>query len=282
MMLKLTRRRFGQIALTSAAAAGLGYLANKTVAQTPNLLIYGARPVTQAGKIVVQTLNVTANVIQDVTSVPIESGEKLTGFTFLANRTIVLSISTVLGGKKKKENATRLVFVGTAPKTLTVSGLKKEDTLESLLGLKDGSLIGLVIKKNGRPPVNVVSIDTNNGRINVIDKIKLPQTERFSNLAQCPNGKIYTTAVGRLGDTRLVQLDLGQGKVIPLSQLKFDNKVWNNGLNSLICSPGSQLLAFGAPRYESPNKVYIVNPTNGVMTLLVKGFNVAEIAIPQS
>jgi hypothetical protein len=280
MTLKLTRRRFGQMVFTSTAVAGIGYLANKTLAQTQNLLIYGARPVTQAGKILVQTLNATTGVVQDVTSVPIEAGEKLTGFTFLANRTLVLGISTVLGGKKKQQNATRLVFLGTPPKNLTVSGLKKEETLDSLLGLKDGSLIGLVIKKNGKPPVSVVSINTNSGQISRIDKIKLPQTDRFSNLAQCPNGTIYTTAVGRKGDTRLVQLDLGQGKVTPLAQLKLNNQLWNSGLSSLICSAGSQLLAFGAPRYVTPNNVYTVNPTNGAMTLLKKGFNVAKITSP--
>lgn len=35
MKLKLTRRRFGQLAIASTAVAGLGYLANKTFAQTP-------------------------------------------------------------------------------------------------------------------------------------------------------------------------------------------------------------------------------------------------------
>lgn len=288
MKLELTRRRFGQLAIASTAVAGIGYLANKTVAQTA-LVIYGARPNAKTGRIDVQALNVTTGEVQPVTTAPLEPGEKLTGFTSLANaeRTLVLAISPVRAGKKQ-DAPTRLVFLGTSPKTLTVSGLKKENTLESLLGTNDGLLYTSVIKKNGRPPVELVTININTNDINasdistvqtsLLDKIKLPQTERFINLAQCPDGTIYTIAVGRLGETSLVQLDLGKEKPNVLAQLNINGAVWNSGLSSLVCSPAGQLLALGAPRYVTPNKVYVVNPSNGTMTLLTD-FDVSKITI---
>jgi hypothetical protein len=39
----ITRRRFGQLAIGSTAVAAIGYLANKTFAQTTDLLLYGLR-----------------------------------------------------------------------------------------------------------------------------------------------------------------------------------------------------------------------------------------------
>lgn len=278
MKLKLTRRRFGQLAIASTAVAGLGYLANKTVAQTA-LLIYGARPNPKAGVTAVQSLNVATTAVQELATTNLEPGEKLTGLTSLANaeRTLVQVISPVRAGQKQ-DAPTRLVFLGTSPKTLTVSGLKKQETLQSVLGLNDGSLIGLVIKKNGRPPVDLVTIDVNTGQISLLEKIKLPQTDRFSNLAQCPDGTIYTTAVGRLGETILVQLDLGQGKPNDLAKLNINGAVWNSGLSSLACSPAGQLFALGAPRYVTPNKLYSVDPKDGSMTLQ-KDFDVSKITI---
>ncbi len=293
MKRKITRRRFGQLAIAGTAAAGIGHLTTKVFAQTtPNLFIYGARPVSQAGKIFVQSLNVTTNAIEDLTTASLEIGEKLIGFTSLANveRTLVLAIGSVRTGKKE-EAPTRLVFLGTSPKILTLSGLKKQDTLESVLGLSDGSLIGLVIKKNIRPPVKLVAIDISTGQISLIDKIKLPQTERFSNLAQCLNGTIYTTAVGRLGETSLVQLDLGAKKLTRLVQLKFNEEEgdseagdphingFNSGLSDLTCSPAGQLLALSAPSLVTPNRLYSVDENTGAMSVRLGEFDVSKITI---
>jgi len=67
MSLMITRRRFGQLAIGSTAVAAIGYLANKTFAQTtsPSLVLYGLR-VDSGGKLAVETLNLVSEVIQDV------------------------------------------------------------------------------------------------------------------------------------------------------------------------------------------------------------------------
>jgi hypothetical protein len=287
MELKLSRRRFGQLAIASTATGAIGYLANKTFAQMPNLpdlTLYGARSISAIGQALIQTLNVTSPSIGNLTNFGLQPGEKLSGFTFLADGTLVLSFSAVLLGKKKDID-TRLVFIGVSgvslKPSLSLSGLKKEETIDSLLGLKNGSLIALVLKKNGKPPVKVVEIDTNSGQISLLDKIKLPKTDRFSNLAQCPDGTIYTTAVDRKGETTLVQLDLGQGKPSPVAQLNLDNTIWNSGLNSLVCSSGGELFALAAPRYVTPKNVYKINPSNGAMTLRAEKWNVSKITTLQ-
>ena len=287
MELKLSRRRFGQLAIASTATGAIGYLANKTFAQTPNppnLTLYGGRSISAIGQALIQTLNVTSPSIGNLTNFGLQPGEKLSGFTFLADGTLVLSFSAVLLGKKKDID-TRLVFIGVSgvslKPSLSLSGLKKEETIDSLLGLKNGSLIALVLKKNGKPPVKVVEIDTNSGQISLLDKIKLPKTDRFSNLAQCPDETIYTTAVDRKGETTLVQLDLGQGKPNPVAQLNLDNTIWTSGLNSLVCSSGGELFALAAPRYVTPKNVYKINPSNGAMTLRAEKWNVSKITTLQ-
>lgn len=79
MKRKLTPRWFGQMAIAGTAAVGLKYLTNKTFAQTPNLLLYGARPDAKAGVILVQLLNVTNGVLEDVTRATLTIGEQLIG-----------------------------------------------------------------------------------------------------------------------------------------------------------------------------------------------------------
>lgn len=288
MKLKLTRRQFGKLAIATTTTAAIAYLGNKTLAQTPEVSILGALAAARSstpGGVLLRSLNVVLNQVETLPTPEIQNGlqtgEKLTGFTSLPDGTLILAISPVRASKKE-ENPTRLVFVGTSPKSLNVSGLKKGERLESLLAANDGSLLALRIKKNGRPPSDLVSVDPSTGAISLVDKIKLPQTERFTQLAQSPNGTLYTIAVGRQGQTSLVQLDLGKGKPITLAQLKIDGTVWNSGLNDLVSSPASpadQLFALGAPRYQRPYNLYTVDVNTGAMTL-VREFDVTKITAP--
>lgn len=289
---KLTRRQFGQLAIASAAVAGIGSLANKTWAQTsiltPNLGLIGVNPVPNASTsvgIALQSLDLALNQILNLRlpqaqfgARPIlQIGEQLAGFTSLANGTLVLGISPVRAGRNESA-ATRLVFVGgsSANTPLTVSGLGNQNTLESLLVTNNGSLLGLAIKKNFRPPADLVSINLNTGQTSL--SFNLPNNERFSNLAQCPDGRIYTTSVGRLGETSLVQLNVGQGQLIRRAQLNFNGTVWTNGFSDLVCSEAGQLFALGAPRYVTPNNLYSVDPSTGAMTLL-RQYDAAKITI---
>lgn len=276
MELKLSRRRFGQLVIAGTATSAIGYFASKTFAQTSNT-IYGVLPQAKFGVVYVYDQSGTNPI-----TVALQPGERLTGFTVLTNNTRVLSLGPTLTGKKK-DNIPRLVFIsGTSQTSRTVSGLNNNQTIESLLGLNDGSLIGLVIKKNGKPPVELVDIDISSGAVSKGNKIQLPGTERFSNLAESPNGTIYSTAVDRSGNTSLVQLDLEEKRPIVLALLRFGNRVWNSGLSSLTSSPGGELLALGSSRYETPKKVYSINPSNGAMNVRIQSLNYAKIAAPKA
>lgn len=210
----------------------------------------------------------------------VETNETLSGFTSLSDGTLVVAATPVTTGKKQA-TPTRITFLSTPVKTLIISGLKQNQQLGSLLGTNDGRLIGLVNKKNGTPPITLVDIDLQTGEISTISKVKFPTDERASNLAQCPDGKLYTSLVGLNGDTTLVQLDSNQKTPIRLGQLKLNGTAWNNGLQSLVCSATGQLLAFGAQRYETPNAVYSIDKNSGNMTRL-QDFDAAQITLARS
>ncbi|MEH2348799.1 MAG: hypothetical protein V7K55_12470 [Nostoc sp.] len=316
MNYKFSRRHFGQLALAGTVASGLSYLGNKAFAQTPSLNIpnlnivgIGSSSIITTDQTVVPEVNITesddstapnivptvikpvglvlqslitgnSQVLGDKSTPLLELNEILSGFTSLTDGTLVVAITPVTTSRRQAA-PTRITFLGTPVKTLIVSGLKRNQQLGSLLGTIDGRLIGLVGKKNGTPPIVLVDIDLQTGEISPISKVKFPSDERVSNLAECPDGKLYTSLVGLNGDTTLVQLDSNQKKPIRLAQLKVDDKAWNNGLQSLVCSATGQLLAFGAMRYEIPNAVYSVDKNSGNMTRL-QDFDTTQIALARS
>ena len=290
MMQKLTRRRFGRLAIAATAGAALSTLASKTFAQ-PSLVIcgvstnYGASNGTAspAGRLVVQYLDVTQGLVFDKTTdlvsnqnLPLlKPRERLTGLSYLSDGTLVLSSNSTKTDKK----STTIKFIGSSSKELTVLGLAAQ-TIESLLVTNDGSLLALVGQSNGAPPFKLANIDRNTGQISFLN-FTLPADQRFNTLAQCPDGKIYATAIGRLSETSLVNLEPERGELTNLAQLNIKGKLWDNGLRSLACSPAGQLFALGAPRYETNNSVYTIEPHTGEMTLL-REFDVNNIAFPRA
>ncbi|MBN3874210.1 hypothetical protein [Nostoc sp. JL33] len=307
MSYKLSRRKFGQLALAGTVVSGLSCLTNKALAQTPSLKIIGISSGSMIGtdQTAIPEVNTTElesttpnNVPTDIKprglilqslitgkaqmlankSVPlVESNETLSGFTCLSDGTLVVAITPV-STSRKEAIPTRITFLSSPVKTLIVSGLKQNQQLGSLLGTNDGRLIGLVGKKNGTPPIRLVDINVETGEISFISKVKFPEDERISNLAECPDGKLYTSLVESDGDTILVQLDSNQKDPIRLGQLKVNGQAWNNGLQSLICSGTGQLLAFGAMRYQTPNTVYSVDKNSGNMTPL-EDFDATQITL---
>ncbi len=316
MEYKLTRRRFGKLAIASTTVAGLSYFASKTLAQTPNsqtssLLIVGVHPgsftsadtaatnlriaahtgyatssPSYSQQLIMQRLNLGLTGVQRLSAPRVQGGatstvefdEAITGLAYLADGTLVAAVTPVKTSNRGN-TPTRLKFMSSSRPDLTVSGLQQHEKLKSLLGTKDGKLLGLVGKKNGTPPYKLVEVNLRTGSFKV--RLNLPQNLRFSNLAQCPNGKIYTTSVEGSGATHLVQLDLKSGKPITQVQLKLNNIIWNNGLESLVCSRSNQLIGFGALRYQSPKALHIIDPSNGTMTKLAD-FNVTKIAMRPS
>ncbi|MBV9174527.1 MAG: hypothetical protein JOZ81_31080 [Chloroflexi bacterium] len=212
----------------------------------------------------------------------LQSDEALTGLTTLADGTVVVSISPVVGATNET-TPTRVTLLRNPPVALSVAGLKKDEQLGDLVGTSDGRLLGLVMKKNGTPPAQLMDIDLTTGNLSLVDKIHLPQDRRFRTLTLCPDGSLYTTAVDDAGDTVLVQLDLTQKKPVDTALLTSNGAAWDSGLASLMCGGGSppQLYALGAPRYVSPFAVYAVDPATGAMTKL-RDFDVAAATLARS
>lgn len=318
---KLTRRQFGQIAIAGSTAAAIAALTNRTLAQTPQLRIIGVRPSSitnntnaaertfaatndvpstdEAGtapsrpttpstsrRLELVTLDISSKHVQtqtmtqpsqDGTTVSLQSGEEITGFAVLNDGTMVVAI-TPISTSDRGRNPTRLVRMGTS-QAVTVSGLSSQELLDSLLVLNDGSLIGLVGQKSGTPPNRIVNINPQTGQIS--DRFYFSRDRRFSNLAQCSNGIIYTTTVAQDGTTSLVTLNLGQNQVTTGAQLRLDNRAWNNGLQSLTCSSAGQLFALGVLWHETTQYLYTVDVSTGNMTRL-QNFGVAEITVSRT
>ena len=307
MYQRLTRRQLAQIAIAGTAGIALGTLANKTEAQQPAAIVgesSGALDSTDAAavpevdsteedstdidsaaiartraastnrRLNLQSLDVGTGQVQNLTTQALERidtsiveiGERISDLTSLADGTIVGVINTI-SSSNKGASPTRLTFLGNSPTTVTVSGLNRNEVLENVLVLNDGSAIGLVARRRGGQRVDIVNIDLKTGEISNNNDFVLPANVRYSNLTQCPDGKIYTTSVGREGDTYLVLLDAGQRRPITVAQLRIKNgSVWNNGLFSLTCSSAGELLALGAFWHETTKSVYSVDAKTGEMT----------------
>lgn len=286
---RITRRRFGQLAIATTTVAGLGYLANRTVAQTASVDVLGLRP-TPSNTASTDRVALRSTNVANATSAPqtlsnqvtsnLAAGERLSGFTTLRDGTLIVAISPVRGSQRQ-DDPTRLTFERgpTSRSPLTLSGLNTRQTIDSLLATNDGRLLALVMRKNGRPPVQLAEINLQTGQLSISNQIVFPSDQRFTQLAQCPDGRFYTTLVESGGRTSLVQLDFTQQKPVTLAQLTINGNVWNSGLTSLICSSAGQLLGLGSRRYETFNQIYTINPSNGVMTQL-KQYDVAKITAP--
>jgi len=302
MELRISRRRFGQLAIATTTIAGFSYLASKTSAQTSGLTIVG---ISSRGTVTnpdpsntdVSSTSVatgdapdTSDTSQQVSISSIElptgrrqggatsatpSDESISGFAYLTDGTPVVAITPARTSRRKGRNPTRLSFPGTSRSDVTISGLTPQQRLESLMVTPDGLLLGLTANKNGTPPVRLVEVNPNTGTFTV--RLNLPTDQKYTTLASCPNGTIYTTSVAN-GATTLVRINLAQGGVTPLVQMRLNNNLWNNGLESLLCNNANQIIAFGAPRYVQPNALYTVDLGSGAMAKLVD-FDAARVAM---
>lgn len=247
MNLRIRRRRFGQLAIASAATAAIANLGSKAVAQQPSEVIFGVslgksslvgglissitdlvnntpaislissdlvsgRDISsvELPSITVDNINTTVETVAKAATSVLR--ERLTGLTTLSDNTLVIaSVSTSRNG-----NVTRLVF--TDPKSsrpqnsLKLSGFPTNtSTVESILATEDNNLLSVISLNEGITPFDFATIDTKTGKVTSGVELALPAVEvdrRYSNLASSPDGTIYATTLGREGGTTLVQLDL--------------------------------------------------------------------------
>ncbi|MCV3214017.1 hypothetical protein OGM63_10905 [Plectonema radiosum NIES-515] len=304
MKLILTRRQFGQLAVLATAGTATGLFTNKILAQKPSTVILGARPGNISSPdtsadlnsdttdlsdesatadivpsalqtIVVESFDVGSQEVKTVLTTPpiLETGEQVSGFVSLKDGRFVVTATNIDPGKKNKQSV-RLIFLSDSPKSVAVSGLKNNEALRSLLGLKDGSVVGLVGKINGTPPSRIVTINPDTG--NITDRDKIPDQKRVTAVAQCPEETFYGIATENTGETSVFQIGQEQ-----LTKLSFNGQPWNNGFIGLVCGASNQLYGLGALRHqEYPFYLHSIDPKTGEIKRIGKGFNVSAITIP--
>jgi hypothetical protein len=218
-----------------------------------------------------------------------EPYERLTSINTLSSGAFIISSVA----HTQEGNFNRLLFVNNdessqIQKSLKVWGFKQGDsTLESLLETEDGKLIGIISLRGGIPPFELVTIDSETGKVNY-DELVLPDLlpdRRYSNLAQSPvDRKIYATSMDHTHPLHLVQLDMeshsgitGKPLIIKLSELHLNNRPLESDLLSLAFSSSGKLYAVASLNHEPMNSLFTVDINTGEMTL-VRQLAVLKIA----
>ncbi|MGI2901896.1 hypothetical protein [Tolypothrix sp. VBCCA 56010] len=327
MNLRIRRRRFGQIAILSAALSAIGNFAGKTVAQQAESIIYGVSLTSSSsiinigikiGELIDVNISPAVTLIssdlvsgRDLATIQLpsinlnnldtlietankalytEPSERLTALTPLADGSFVI----VSVASTKTGNFNRIILIdakSTRPlRALRVSGFRRVNgTLESLVAIKENNFLGVVSLNEGTPPFDLVNLDLNSGKLNYSDDLPiLAANLRFSNLAQAPDGTIYATLLSSQGGTTLVQVDLenkaivsGRGKIIRLSELKYDGKPLENDLLSLAVSRSGEVFALANPTDEKINSLFSVDVKSGEMKF-VRKFAADKIAFARA
>ncbi len=321
MNLRIRRRRFGQIAIASAALSAIANFASKAFAQQGESIIYGvnlgsssnidARTGASSDAKVAATIdaNITPAVTlissdlvsgKDLPTIPLaainvnnqdarsetankasytEPSERLTAFTPLTNGSfVIVSVASTRTG-----NFNRIILIDSKSakpqKALKASGFSRiNGTIESLVAIKQNKFLGVVSLNEGTPPFDLLNFDLDSAKLNSSDELPLlPGNLRFSNLTQAPDGTIYATILSPQRSTTLAQLDLenkaiatGRGKIIRVSELKYNNKPLENDLLSLAVNKSGQVFALANPTSEKINSLFAVDVKSGEMKLLRK------------
>lgn len=274
MNYKLTRRQFGQLAIGSTAVACLGYLANKTLAASTEILyaLDVGSDTLKVGIIGISTGSVTISLTLPRDSI-LSGGDQITGFTAASQLIAVINPSK---NAKKSNYSPSLLFLSSSPTIVTLSGLNKNETLHGIVGKPDGSLYGLVTEDRSHKKVQLVSIDTSTGKTKKIAKIS--DSERFNNLSLFSNGTLLSTSIDTNGYSNLVQLNPSTGQTTNKGKITSRTIDLNNGLTSLAYSSSNSIYALGAQRYAYQNSLFQVSE-DGTATQLLENLDYDLIAV---
>ncbi|MCC5637260.1 hypothetical protein LC593_15605 [Nostoc sp. CHAB 5844] len=214
--------------------------------------------------------------------------ERITDATTLTDgRLVISSVAST-----QKGNYNKIVLFDSKTNSyqegLKVSGFRsKNGTIESVMALKDNRLLSIISLREGVPPFYFAVIDSTTGKITAGTELALPDLspdERFSNLAQAPDGKIYATNIDREGNTNIVQIDLknrslltGKAKIIPYVQLRLEKESLRNDLLSMAFSSSGQLYALAAPHGKRSKSLYTIDLKTGELQYVTE-FLVDKIA----
>jgi hypothetical protein len=297
MNLRIQRRRFGQLAIASAATAAITNLAGKVVAQSSSGTLFSATVSSPSNPsnpnltpaISVQSFNVTSgqqlvnigvpSTTVSNSSTPVDLTPKststelparLTGLTTLSDGT--LAKTTV--SSSQNSDVTQLIITNPTNsqvvRTVNLTGLPNNGTVESILAPKNNNNLLAVISLNGGiPPFQLGTINPTTGQVTDSTNAGLPALNpnpRYSNLTQASDGTIYGTTLGREGTTYLVRINLSNNSITRVVQLSYNGKPLSNDVLSLAFSPSGQLYALANPNYQSTNSLFAVNIQTGVLS----------------
>jgi len=220
--------------------------------------------------------------------------DRISGVTYLADGSLLVVINPDAGSANGADPS-RLLTINEQKVSgvVSVSNLSKDQSLDSLCLLRSGKLIGMVTKKDGTGPAQVVQVNRTiaTGDVTVTHLLSLPANLRFSAIAEALDGTIYTSVFRSNGTTELWTLDLKANSAKELIGLttfsgcssKTCTNVpeitpWYHGLQSLIVTPAGQLLAHGNLEYFLPNSLYVINLGTGFMTE-IDSYPVARVAL---
>lgn len=256
-------------------------------------------PVSALQGLTIQHLNVrTLHLKRTVIAEPLLSpSDCISGVTYLADGTLLVAINPDASSANGALSP-RLLRLNEKKSSgiVPVSGLSKDQGLDSVRLLRSGLLIGMVSKKDGTGPAHIVELNPMTGAVSFTHPVSLPADRRFSTLAEAPNGKLYTSVFRNDGTTELWTLDLTNKTAIFLIKLTTASRCsnqtcagfanmpgivnWYHGIQSLIVTPAGQLLAQCNLEYVLPNSLYAINVGTGFMTEMVS-FPVARAALSQ-
>lgn len=208
--------------------------------------------------------------------------DRISGVTYLADGSLLVAINRD-SASADGAAPTRLVTLNQTPRTVFVSGLAQDQALDSLLLLKNRSLIGMVTKKDGTGPAHLVDVNPTTGAVTFTKRVSLPTDRRFSCLAEAADGTLYTSVFRANATTELWTLDLTRKTAaFSMKLTTFDGMAgpvpWYHGIQSLVVTPAGQLTALANLEYRLPDTVYTIDLHTGFMKEVV-GFPVSRAAL---
>ncbi|MBD2772976.1 hypothetical protein [Iningainema tapete] len=266
MNLRIRRRRFGQLAIASAATAAIANLGSKAVAQQSEVIL-GVRlgkssggggllggivsSITDLANNTPAITLITSDLVSgreisviDLPSIAVDNistvvetvakaattalRERITGLTTLSDNTLVIaSVSQSRNG-----NVTRLVFSdpsSSRPKnSLKLSGFPTNNsTVESILSTNDNNLLSVISLNNAITPFDFASIDPRTGRVTPGAELALPAVELDRRYSNLASSP----------DGTIYATTLGREGVTTLVQVDLENRLTINGrgrINRLV------------------------------------------------
>jgi hypothetical protein len=277
MNFRIRRRRFGQIAIATAATTALGSFAQRALAQRGPIL-YGATVDSTGENLIVQALNLaTGNILPTNIQRRLQTDERISGFTSMPSGRFVIATGPRMALPGRRVGRRSRLISSTAQDMPEPQGLDADAAFESLLTTNDNSLLSIISLNQGTPPFRLANVNRQSGRVDFLSDFDLLPNRRYSNLTQSPRGNTYGTLLGPDSGPTLVQFDFanrsivtGKAKIVPIAQLTYNRIPLVNDVASLALSPSNQLFALADPTYEGTNSLFIVNIQTGEMTFLRK------------